>query len=57
MSEREQEIKVSLNADKMLRLALDNNKLKIRIRELEEENKNLRDLLLALQKKLYPLNK
>tara|TARA_R100000781_G_C3975483_1_gene91680 strand:- start:343 stop:456 length:114 start_codon:yes stop_codon:yes gene_type:complete len=33
------------------------NKLKMRIKELEEENKDLRGLLLALQKKLYPLNK
>ena len=31
------------------------NKLKIRIRELEEENKDLRELLLVLQKKLYPI--
>ena len=31
------------------------NKLKIRIKELEEENKDLRELVLALQKKLYPI--
>ena len=31
------------------------NKLKMRIKELEEENKNLQELLLALQKKLYPI--
>ena len=45
--EREQEIRVSLYADKMLRIALDNknkimekeNKLKIRIKELEIKNK------------------
>tara|TARA_R100000734_G_C3284531_1_gene77489 strand:+ start:158 stop:274 length:117 start_codon:yes stop_codon:yes gene_type:complete len=31
------------------------NKLKIRIKELEEEIKNLRELVLSLQKKLYPI--
>tara|TARA_B100001057_G_scaffold437565_1_gene469447 strand:- start:49 stop:165 length:117 start_codon:yes stop_codon:yes gene_type:complete len=31
------------------------NKLKMRIKELEEENKNLRELVLSLQKKLYPI--
>ena len=31
------------------------NKLKMRIRELEEENKDLRELVLILQKKCYPI--
>ena len=31
------------------------NKLKMRIKELEEEIKNLRELVLSLQKKLYPI--
>ena len=31
------------------------NKLKMRIKELEEENKNLRELLLIYQKKCYPI--
>tara|TARA_R100000742_G_C4168666_1_gene7705 strand:+ start:52 stop:162 length:111 start_codon:yes stop_codon:yes gene_type:complete len=31
------------------------NKLKMRIRELEEEIKNLRELVLILQKKCYPI--
>ena len=31
------------------------NKLKMRIKELEEENKNLQELLLIYQKKCYPI--
>lgn len=34
---------------------MDKKELKMRIKELEEENKNLRELLLSLQKKLYPI--
>ena len=31
------------------------NKLTMKLKELEEENKDLRELVLALQKKLYPI--
>ena len=41
---REQETRVSLYADHI-----------IRIKELEEEIENLRELVLCLQKKLYPI--
>ena len=33
------------------------NKLTIKLKELEEENKHLRELVLALQKKCWPIDK